>query len=222
MSKPDNVNSPSHYQLPGQIEVIDITSQLDFLTGNAIKYLLRHDKKNADPLLQLEDLRKAEWYIKHKVAQFEAELGEQAGVTADAPIRVCDSCGAPSEGTYCEQCDDRLNDKGLPPQEEEETVEVFSCMSCGEAKEQSEVSWRMEYLEKPCEYTCTACAAAADKDKEEEQAANTAPAIAPASPQETVYCVSCTEEIPAAASAWGSKSTDGFVFKCQSCYDNSK
>lgn len=58
-SECDPVNSPSHYTwLPG-VEVIDITEQLNFCMGNAIKYILRADRKGKP----LEDLAKARWYI---------------------------------------------------------------------------------------------------------------------------------------------------------------
>ena len=70
----DNVNHPSHYTWLKDkcgIEVIDITRHLDFDTGNAIKYLLRHGHKNeqgmSDKAKAIEDLKKAIWYIKDKI-----------------------------------------------------------------------------------------------------------------------------------------------------------
>lgn len=52
--------NPVHYN-KFNIEPIDFIAQngLDFLTGNAIKYLMRHRDKNG-----IEDLEKAEQYIK--------------------------------------------------------------------------------------------------------------------------------------------------------------
>ena len=60
----DNVNNPQHYkakrvQLVLDIEPITILKDLPFCKGNAIKYVLRYKNKNG-----LEDLKKAEYYIK--------------------------------------------------------------------------------------------------------------------------------------------------------------
>lgn len=62
----DPVNNPSHYT-DGKIEVIDyICDKFDsksFCLGNAIKYISRAGKKNNE----VEDLRKAIWYINHYI-----------------------------------------------------------------------------------------------------------------------------------------------------------
>lgn len=55
----DPVKEPSHYQFPGNVQVIDITKHLDFLTGNVIKYVARAGRKGD----ALEDLRKARQYL---------------------------------------------------------------------------------------------------------------------------------------------------------------
>lgn len=77
----DNVNHPSHYTWLKEkcgIEVIDITRHLDFNTGNAVKYLLRAGHKEDAALTSLEkeieDLKKAAWYINDKVKMLEAAL----------------------------------------------------------------------------------------------------------------------------------------------------
>ena len=62
----DNVNHPQHY-IHGGIETIDViaawTDGLNGIeavcAGNAIKYLSRWKDKNG-----IEDLKKAEWYLK--------------------------------------------------------------------------------------------------------------------------------------------------------------
>ena len=53
------VDHPDHYNKG--IEVIDFIESwdMDFNTGNAVKYISRHKYKN-DPI---EDLKKAKWYI---------------------------------------------------------------------------------------------------------------------------------------------------------------
>jgi hypothetical protein len=61
----DNVNHPSHYQMKNGIEVIHLTEQLSFLRGNVVKYVCRAGKK--DPVLELEDLHKAAWYLQREI-----------------------------------------------------------------------------------------------------------------------------------------------------------
>lgn len=63
-----NVSHPDHYQGEGGLEVIDVikafTSDLTGMeavcTGNAIKYILRWNKKNG-----LQDVKKAIWYLEY-------------------------------------------------------------------------------------------------------------------------------------------------------------
>ena len=60
----DNVNHPPHYN-KGGLEAIDYIEQqledgfADYLEGNVLKYIHRWRYKNG-----IEDLRKAEWYLK--------------------------------------------------------------------------------------------------------------------------------------------------------------
>lgn len=58
----DNINHPSHYA-DGKIEVIDFIEdkKLPFHLGNVIKYISRAGKKSPDT--ELEDLKKAQWYL---------------------------------------------------------------------------------------------------------------------------------------------------------------
>ena len=74
----DNVNHPSHYTWLKDkcgIEVIDITRYMDFDLGNAIKYILRCGHKSelgySDKEKQIEDLKKAIWYLEDKVKLLE-------------------------------------------------------------------------------------------------------------------------------------------------------
>lgn len=58
----DNVNHPKHYtNSKTGIEVIEVTSLLNFDLGNAFKYLARYKTKK-DPA---EDVNKAVWYLNH-------------------------------------------------------------------------------------------------------------------------------------------------------------
>lgn len=78
LKKQDKVNHPSHYTWLKEkcgIEVIDITRHMDFCSGNAVKYLLRSGHKSeegySDREKQIEDLKKAVWYINDKIKQLE-------------------------------------------------------------------------------------------------------------------------------------------------------
>lgn len=63
----DPINHPAHYA-SGKIEVIEAIEdwQLGFHLGNAVKYVARAGKK--DPAKTVEDLEKATWYIRRKIA----------------------------------------------------------------------------------------------------------------------------------------------------------
>lgn len=70
----NKVNHPTHYTWLKEkcgIEVIDITRQMDFDLGNAIKYILRcgHKSENGytDKQKMIEDLQKAIWYLNDKI-----------------------------------------------------------------------------------------------------------------------------------------------------------
>lgn len=66
----DVVNHPPHYnRFP--VEVINITEQLDFNRGNAVKYLARAGfKEGVD---ELEDLSKAAWYVNRAIEKLKKE-----------------------------------------------------------------------------------------------------------------------------------------------------
>lgn len=63
-----NIHHPGHYNI-GKYEVIDIIEdwRLDFNEGNVLKYLLRAKHKK----VELEDLRKAKWYLERHIAHRE-------------------------------------------------------------------------------------------------------------------------------------------------------
>lgn len=62
----DNVNHPKHYTAhPSGVECIEVTEHMNFCVGNAIKYLWRAGLKGE----QVEDLRKARWYIDREIAR---------------------------------------------------------------------------------------------------------------------------------------------------------
>lgn len=67
----DNVNHPTHYAdgWSNGAEVIDITENLNFNRGNAVKYTARAGRK--DPATELEDLKKARWYLDREIERLE-------------------------------------------------------------------------------------------------------------------------------------------------------
>lgn len=78
----DPVSHPAHYTShPSGVECIQITRHYPFCTGNAIKYLwragLKHESGMDDTEKQIQDLRKAVWYINEHIRLL--ETGEASG-----------------------------------------------------------------------------------------------------------------------------------------------
>ena len=72
----DKVNHPKHYTShPSGIECIQITRYYDFDIGNAIKYLwragLKKEEGYTDKNKEIEDLKKALYYINDKIKLLE-------------------------------------------------------------------------------------------------------------------------------------------------------
>lgn len=68
----DNVSHPLHYTShPSGVECITISKHYDFCIGNAIKYLwragLKHEAGMTQSEKQIEDLRKAIFYIEQEI-----------------------------------------------------------------------------------------------------------------------------------------------------------
>lgn len=63
----DPVNRPAHYC--HAVETIDAIEAwgLGYLLGNVVKYVSRAGKKDDE----LQDLRKAQWYLNRRIAQLE-------------------------------------------------------------------------------------------------------------------------------------------------------
>lgn len=70
----DMVNQPPHY-ISNKMECIDVIEafELNFLLGNAIKYILRSEKKGN----KIEDLKKAIWYLKREIEKNNHEFPDQ-------------------------------------------------------------------------------------------------------------------------------------------------
>ena len=73
------VNHPNHYVGKDNnyeaIKVIDAWG-LGFSLGNTVKYISRAGKKN--PTKELEDLKKALWYLNHHIETLEDKLKENS------------------------------------------------------------------------------------------------------------------------------------------------
>lgn len=68
----DMIDHPPHYNQT-ELEPIDVieTWQLDYHLGNTVKYIARARFKGKE----LEDLKKACWYLTRKIAMLEKNLG---------------------------------------------------------------------------------------------------------------------------------------------------
>lgn len=61
--------TPTHYEFPNGFSVIDLTENLNFCRGNVVKYVARAGRK--EPEKELEDLKKAAWYLAREIARLE-------------------------------------------------------------------------------------------------------------------------------------------------------
>jgi hypothetical protein len=65
----DLVNHPPHYTSHSSgIEAIEVTENLSFCLGNAVKYLLRRKLKGTE----VQDLQKSAWYLERETVRLQA------------------------------------------------------------------------------------------------------------------------------------------------------
>ena len=90
----DNVNHPAHYT-DGKIEVIDFIEdkKLGFHLGNTVKYICRAGKK--DPEKTIEDLQKAEWYLRREIQRLTAQKAARAAELKQAEVTFADDLRRP-------------------------------------------------------------------------------------------------------------------------------
>lgn len=84
----DNVNHPQHYGGDTTYETIKVIEAwgLGFALGNAVKYISRAEHKAN----QLEDLRKAAWYLQHEIDRLEkADTEQQLNLAQAGPGCNC-------------------------------------------------------------------------------------------------------------------------------------
>lgn len=77
MENKEMVNNPEHYGgVDNPYEVIKVIHAWDlgFDLGNTVKYISRAGKK--DPQKELEDLKKAAWYLNHHIKMIEGKMIE--------------------------------------------------------------------------------------------------------------------------------------------------
>lgn len=67
----DPIHHPKHYTHYKGLEVIQLTEQMNFNKGNAVKYVARAGLKNPDT--EVEDLEKAKWYIQREIDRIKGE-----------------------------------------------------------------------------------------------------------------------------------------------------
>lgn len=68
----DLISHPPHYTShPSGVECIQITQHCNFCIGNAIKYLWRAGLKDGNS--DIDDLKKAVWYINCEIERLERE-----------------------------------------------------------------------------------------------------------------------------------------------------
>lgn len=74
LANSDSVNHPSHYKSATGLEVIDVIEafDLDRYLANVVKYVLRSPSKGNE----VEDLKKAVWYLQRKIDRLEAPVLE--------------------------------------------------------------------------------------------------------------------------------------------------
>lgn len=77
MESENRVEHPNYYKLSNGIEVLDIVRDLLFNIGNVVKYVIRAGKKKeaglSDNQKQIEDLRKAKFYLEDAIKNLREE-----------------------------------------------------------------------------------------------------------------------------------------------------
>jgi hypothetical protein len=78
----DAVDHPAHYNgHPSGVECIDVAEHFNFCRGNALKYLWRAGQKGDE----LEDLKKARWYLDREIARLEGGAAPSTTPSARSP-----------------------------------------------------------------------------------------------------------------------------------------
>lgn len=95
----NEVDHPVHYnEHPSGVECIDIVEHMNFCLGNAVKYIWRASLKGK----QLEDLKKAQFYINREIERLENEVLKEIAEDATKEMRARDEVDS-----IIEKLDDR-------------------------------------------------------------------------------------------------------------------
>lgn len=84
----DPIHHPKHYTHYKGLEVIQLTEQMNFNRGNAVKYIARAGVK--DQSKEIEDLEKAKWYIQREIDRVseDSEEGESPRRDPNTPHSI--------------------------------------------------------------------------------------------------------------------------------------
>lgn len=87
----DVINHPDHYAQNG-VEPIDLIDalELNFNRGNVVKYVARAGRKKSKgkslQAKELEDLKKASWYLQREIAKCEKRLNKEGSHETNSHI----------------------------------------------------------------------------------------------------------------------------------------
>lgn len=112
----DNINHPQHYEAAGYlVQPIDVTEGLPFCLGNAVKYLARAGKKDGSP--ELEDLKKALWYIRRQQKKWKTAADPYIFLDRDASAALHVLYGKDKKDYLCFDLDEEtglyMSDGGI-------------------------------------------------------------------------------------------------------------
>jgi hypothetical protein len=115
----DNVNHPQHYGGDTTYETIKVIEawELGFNLGNAVKYISRAGRK--DHRTELEDLRKAAWYLNREIEAWEKAKLAQGGLIRSGTPYLVGEAGHPVN-----ECDHRYGFDG------DEPTACYRCVKC--------------------------------------------------------------------------------------------
>ena len=101
----DQVDHPAHYTAYEGLEIIQLTEQMNFNRGNAVKYIARAGLKSYET--EILDLKKALWYIQREINRVETKrrtAGENEAL--DALRKKLMAAPKPKEFDEPEECDE--------------------------------------------------------------------------------------------------------------------
>jgi hypothetical protein len=106
------VNHPSHYLAESGIEVIDAIDAwgLGFCEGNVVKYVARARHKGRE----LEDLKKARWYLEHAIQQLERPAPPPRAQRCVSPAGPEPPCACNEKDRYASGGEEQADNPSQP------------------------------------------------------------------------------------------------------------